>query len=614
MELENSPEDSITVAIRFKGTSDTLDRVMEIDLQQDGFRERLYIYTDNTYKLQEANVSGDLPGSVMDWHIYRLTKTGDSVNFYFDENPAALETMKTPTSTSENYFRFGDGNGSSTLGGIVDWVIWDTTGAYAPLAGAAIPDTLVSKVPLWKVYAANQVPLSSDPAFVASNTSGSADTNTFNTIMEDPDIPGNNLLEEITNVSDARYMFRYTFPENPTAELTIVGRFRGISGEYDRVMEIDMDHGGFRERLYVNTDSSFRLQEAGLIDTLDAGVLGWHLYRLTKTGDSVNFYLDENPEPVATVKTPTVSATNNYFRFGDGNSSITLGAYVDWIIWDESGAYAPGRGNYIPDSLVISVSSADLSNLTLSAGTLDPDFHADTLEYDVVLPGGTETVTVDAAGLDASSTITGTGDVDVSSGSGIATLVVTASDMVTTKTYTVNFTVTHSPSNDATLSSLTVSAGTLEPAFDANTTEYALTVPSGTTAVTITVTTTDANATVAGDGEIAVLPGTATLVITAEDGSTQKTYTVDITIQTSIQDRADDRMQLYPVPFGDRLVFNSASVIREITVYNMAGKMVMMRTVNSRNHELVTSDLKAGVYFIKIITAEEVFIKKAAKN
>lgn len=81
-------------------------------------------------------------------------------------------------------------------------------------------------------------------------------------------------------------------------------------------------------------------------------------------------------------------------------------------------------------------------------------------------------------------------------------------------------------SNNA-LSALTVSAGTLTPAFDPAVTEYTLSLPQGTEKLTLTATPSDSNATVQGDGELTLQEGenTLPLVVTAENGDT-KTYTV----------------------------------------------------------------------------------------
>ena len=82
-------------------------------------------------------------------------------------------------------------------------------------------------------------------------------------------------------------------------------------------------------------------------------------------------------------------------------------------------------------------------------------------------------------------------------------------------------------SGNNALSALTVSAGTLTPAFDPAVTEYTLSLPQGTEKITLTATPSDSNATVQGDGELTLQAGenTLPLVVTAENGDT-KTYTV----------------------------------------------------------------------------------------
>ena len=82
-------------------------------------------------------------------------------------------------------------------------------------------------------------------------------------------------------------------------------------------------------------------------------------------------------------------------------------------------------------------------------------------------------------------------------------------------------------SGNNALSTLTVSAGTLAPAFDPAVTEYTLSLPQGTEKLTLTATPSDSNATVQGDGELTLQEGenTLPLVVTAENGDT-KTYTV----------------------------------------------------------------------------------------
>ncbi|MEI6675734.1 MAG: SUMF1/EgtB/PvdO family nonheme iron enzyme [Verrucomicrobiota bacterium] len=93
----------------------------------------------------------------------------------------------------------------------------------------------------------------------------------------------------------------------------------------------------------------------------------------------------------------------------------------------------------------------------------------------------------------------------------------------------------------ATLSGLTLSAGTLSPAFVAATTSYTASVPNATTSITVTPTVTDTTATMKVNGttvasgvasqSIPLIAGgnAITTVVTAQDGVTLTTYTVTVT-------------------------------------------------------------------------------------
>lgn len=92
--------------------------------------------------------------------------------------------------------------------------------------------------------------------------------------------------------------------------------------------------------------------------------------------------------------------------------------------------------------------NANLSNLTLSAGTLSPVFDAGTLEYSTSLPGGTTSMTLTPAVAQMGAAITVNGSavtsgnasasLPLSVGTNTITIVVTAEDQTTTKTYTLN--------------------------------------------------------------------------------------------------------------------------------------------------------------------------------
>jgi subtilisin family serine protease len=96
-------------------------------------------------------------------------------------------------------------------------------------------------------------------------------------------------------------------------------------------------------------------------------------------------------------------------------------------------------------------------------------------------------------------------------------------------------------SSDASLFALEVSVGTLTPAFDPATTAYTVAVAHDTVSIDITAALADENASLTIDGVPAAsgVPQTVTLnpagtatvidiVVTAEDGTTQNTYTITV--------------------------------------------------------------------------------------
>lgn len=83
-------------------------------------------------------------------------------------------------------------------------------------------------------------------------------------------------------------------------------------------------------------------------------------------------------------------------------------------------------------------------------------------------------------------------------------------------------------SDDATLSDLKYN-GTSVPNFSAQTEHYDVELPAGTTTVpTVTATANESHATISVT-PAASLPGTTTIVVTAQDGTTTKTYSITFT-------------------------------------------------------------------------------------
>jgi hypothetical protein len=84
-------------------------------------------------------------------------------------------------------------------------------------------------------------------------------------------------------------------------------------------------------------------------------------------------------------------------------------------------------------------------------------------------------------------------------------------------------------------------------------------------------------------------------------------------IVTSINENSDNSFRIYPNPANTYVQVESKNLKGEsIKVFDITGKIVKSTIINSYNEELVTidiSDLEKGVYFIKINSSSQKFIK-----
>ena len=196
--------------------------------------------------------------------------------------------------------------------------------------------------------------------------------------------------------------------------------------------------------------------------------------------------------------------------------------------------------------------NADLDGLTISSGTLSPAFSSSVITYAASVGNSVTEVTLTPTASHGSATITVNGTT-VTSGAGYTadnlnvgdntiTVIVTAQDSVTTKTYTVTLTRAAPPtSNNADLDGLTISSGTLSPAFSSSVITYAASVGNSVTEVTLTPTASHGSATITVNGttvtsgagytadNLNVGDNTITVIVTAQDSVTTKTYTVTLT-------------------------------------------------------------------------------------
>ena len=127
------------------------------------------------------------------------------------------------------------------------------------------------------------------------------------------------------------------------------------------------------------------------------------------------------------------------------------------------------------------------------------------------------------------------------------------------------------------LTALSSSEGTLTPEFDADVTSYTVELPEGTTAVP------DITATAAAGAEAVITPaetleGTTTVVVTAQDLITVKTYSVNFTVATPHDlNNPMVEFRISPNPADNYLEIISNEVIKSVFLTNLAGRISSVR-------------------------------------
>jgi hypothetical protein len=255
--------------------------------------------------------------------------------------------------------------------------------------------------------------------------------------------------------------------------------------------------------------------------------------------------------------------------------------------------------------------NASLSDLTVN-GTTVTGFNASVYTYDVVLPYGTTVVpTVGSAIADNTATKVTT---DAQSLPGSTTVVVTAQDGTTQLTYTINFTVTPASTN-ASLSDLTVNGATVT-GFSASAYSYDVVLPYGTTVVpTVGSTAADNTATkVTTDAQS--LPGSTTVVVTAQDGTTQLTYTIHFTVSTvsGVNESQKNSLKIFPIPANDKMYIESEATIYEVTLIDLNGQKILSNDYDNKEVTINLSGLTTGMYFVGIQTSAGMVYKKVQIN
>lgn len=190
---------------------------------------------------------------------------------------------------------------------------------------------------------------------------------------------------------------------------------------------------------------------------------------------------------------------------------------------------------------------AFLSALSVTGHNFTSTFNPSDLDYSIgKIPYTTPTLTINATPNVEDSTIEyfvngvkqTSNVVDIPKESATVSIKVTAGDKSTVKTYTIDF--TKQANNNAKLTNIIVSKGTLVPEFSSEKYSYTVELTKDDNSIDLTAIASDNNATITINGEnyisnrlysLTNLPSgqkEVTIIVTAEDGTTTLTYKVNI--------------------------------------------------------------------------------------
>ena len=241
---------------------------------------------------------------------------------------------------------------------------------------------------------------------------------------------------------------------------------------------------------------------------------------------------------------------------------------------------------------------AYLQEITISHGTLTPDFSPEITQYKVSLTGGLHFITISSVTNDTNATVEGNGTYTVVNGENNIALSVTAQDGVTTKQYRIKFICTQG--TDATLVSLALSEGTLTPVFSPEILEYYAEVSSETERLQVTAIPNDQNATVVGNGSHFLNSGNNIIhiMVLAENRIEQNFYKIIVNRASTINETTQQSLLIYPNPASDRIIIKSEKNMDIIRLYDGQGRLLQQIEKTGNEYEMNLDLLKTGIYFL----------------
>jgi len=248
---------------------------------------------------------------------------------------------------------------------------------------------LVSVSAQWQGFDCDVLP--ADAGWSESNATTEDGVTEVTTVIDDPDVPGNKLVKVDTQAKGWSFkeQWRQDLGGDAATGMTLV--FRAIALDtaiFSRDFDLYLYNGIYRERIISKLKgTAVKFDKQGIEELID--VTKWHIYRWTTQNDYFELYVDEEELSYLAGASTDGADGEKFFRFGDGGGDL-YGALYDWFAWDTTGAYAPGAGTPLPDTLTgveppASVEGAELQpqNFELSQNYPNPFNPTTEIQYKV---------------------------------------------------------------------------------------------------------------------------------------------------------------------------------------------------------------------------------------
>jgi hypothetical protein len=251
-------------------------------------------------------------------------------------------------------------------------------------------------------------------------------------------------------------------------------------------------------------------------------------------------------------------------------------------------------------------------------GQIIESFVPEIFNYEIHLPAGSiavPKVTFIPADTNATALVTEAINLTGSESERTTTIVITAEDGISSSVYKAVFSI-YIPGNNALLSDLSLNCSLVD-GFLPDKYTYFIVLPFGTNRVpTVTFNLSDykASAVLINAGSLtgSETERTSTVIVTAEDGTTQNLYSVvfSLDIQNGTPGSMSQGISLFPNPALNQLTITGLAKVNRLDIIDPTGKVVRRIEITGNEITIDISNLSNGIYFLRTESQTLKFIKE----